>query len=151
MKKEDLLIISVGLIILIVIIIASFLFPVEPEYQELFSKVRVITDIENYSKGDNLKIKIENNLDESVCFSSCYPYYFEKKGENWVDYDYMECQNGDLPKDCIDSKEVKAFELIIPDVGEGTHRLALSACIGCNSKDSFEEEKRFYSNNFIIK
>lgn len=149
MKKQDLLIIGAGLIILGVIIIASFLLPAKPEEQP--EEVKIITDTESYNKGDSLKIKIENNLNKSVCFSSCYPYYFEKKNGEWVDYDYMNCPNGDLPKDCIDSKNTKAFELVIPDVGEGIHRLALSACLGCNFEDSFKEDQKFYSNTFIIK
>ena len=149
MKKEDLLIIGAGLIILLVIILAALFLPSQPEEQPL--EVKVVTDTESYNKGDSLKIKIENNLNKSVCFSSCYPYYFEKKNGDWVDYDYMNCPNGDLPKDCIDSKNTKAFELVIPDLGEGIHRLALSACVGCNSEDSFEEDQKFYSNTFIIK
>ena len=151
MKKEDLLVIGAGLIILVIIIIASFLLPVKPEKEELLEGVKIVTNIESYNKGDRLKIKIENNLNKSICFSSCYPYYFEKKNGDWVDYDYMNCPNGDLSEDCIDSKNVKAFELVIPNIEEGIHRLALSACIGCNFEDSFREDQKFYSNTFIIK
>jgi hypothetical protein len=148
MKKQDLLIIGAGLIILLLVILAALFLPSQPEES---LEVRVVTDTESYNKGDSLKIKIENNLNKSVCFSSCYPYYFEKKNGDWVDYDYMNCPNGDLPKDCIDSKNTKAFELVIPDIGEGIHRLALSACLGCNSEDSFKEDQKFYSNTFIVK
>jgi hypothetical protein len=151
MKKEDLLIIGSGLVILVVIIIASFLLPDKPKEEQSLEEIKIVTDTESYNKGDSLKIKIENNLNRSVCFSSCYPYYFEKKNGDWVDYDYMNCPNGDLPKDCIDSKNTKAFELTIPDIEGGVHRLALSACLGCNFEDSFKEDQKFYSNTFIIK
>ena len=150
MKKEDFLIIGAGLIILVLIILLSFLLPSQPKEGPL-EEVKVITENWSYDTGYSLKIKIENNLKEEICFSSFYPYYLEKKNGEWTDYNYVECPDGNISKDCIDSKTVKAFELVIPDVREGIHRIALSACVGCNFSESFEEDKRFYSNAFIIK
>jgi len=150
MKKEDLLIIGAGLIILVLIILLSFLLPSQTK-EEPLEEVEIITDNGSYNIGDSLRVKIENNLKEEICFSSCYPYYFEKKSEEWTDYNYVECLDDNTSEYCVDPKEVKAFELVIPSIKEGIHSIALSACVGCNSNESFEEEKRFYSNTFIIK
>lgn len=150
MKKEDFLIIGAGLVILALIILISFILP-SGSKEEPLEEVKIIIDNGSYNVGDSLKIKIENNLREEICFSSCYPYYFEKKNGDWTDYNYVPCPDGNTNEYCIDSKGVKAFELVIPEVKEGTHRIALSACLGCNFNESFEEDKRFYSNPFTIK
>ncbi|GAI12085.1 unnamed protein product, partial [marine sediment metagenome] len=52
--------------------------------------------------------------------------------------------------DCIDSRQVKAFELTAPSIEEGLHRLIISTCIGCNLEEVFREDQKFYSNEFII-
>ena len=145
MNKEDFLIIVAGVIILIVIIILSILVPKEA------NSISVITDNGAYSIGDNLKIKIENNSGKKICFSSCYPYYFEKKEGAWNNYRYSECSEEDRIEKCVDRKDVKAFELEIPLVKEGIHRVALPACIGCNLEEAFNENERFYSNEFLVK
>jgi len=151
MKKEDFLIIGAGLIILVLIILLSFILPFQPEKELSEGGINVITDNGSYGTGDSLKIKIENNSEEKICFSSCYPYYFEKKNGEWIDYEYVECPDGNRAEDCINPEATKAFELVIPKVKEGIHRIALSACLSCNYNESFEEDKRFYSNTFIIK
>lgn len=151
MKKEDFLIIGTGLIILTAIIIASFLLPSKTPEQEKSEDIEIITDYGIYKIGGSLKVKIENNLDKDVCFSSCYPYYFEKKNEDWENYNYQNCPDSDSAQYCVSAKQVKAFELIIPAVEEGVHRLAISACLACNYSELFKEEQKFYSNTFIIK
>ncbi|MBZ9577900.1 hypothetical protein KJA13_02580 [Patescibacteria group bacterium] len=143
MNKKDFLIIGAGIVILVAIILVAVLTKVPGE-------VNVITEKTEYKIGDVIKVKIENNLKKNVCFSSCYPYYLEKKEEEWKSYDYMGCPNSDLVKDCIDSRQVKAFELIVPPIEEGLHRLAISVCIGCNLDEVFREDQKFYSNEFII-
>ena len=145
MTKQDFLIIASGLIILIVIIAASFMFP------SVAKSVNVITENHDYLIGDNLKVKIENNLDEPLCFSSCYAYYFEKKESAWNNYRYKKCLEEDVIDNCVQPHEVKAFELEIPKVQMGMHRMALPACIGCTMEGIFSENTRFYSNEFLIK
>lgn len=145
MSKEDFLTISLGLIILILVIAASFLFPTKAE------GVKVLTDSEDYTIGDKLKVKVENHLDEPICFSSCYAYYFEKKESAWNNYRYKKCLEEDIINNCVDPEDVKAFELEIPKVQTGMHRMALPACIGCTVNSVFNENNRFYSNEFIIK
>jgi len=146
MNKKDILIILAGLILLGLIVLIAFLIP--PDVPE---EVNIITDAREYGLGDTLKVKIENNLKENICFSSCYPYNIQKENGEWIFYHYEDCLDSNLNESCIDPREVKAFELIIPFIDEGSHRLSISACIGCNANEVFEQGQRFYSNNFIIK
>jgi len=146
MTKKDILIILIGLILLGLITLAVFLVP--PKVPE---EVNIITDAKEYRRGDVLKVKIENNLEENICFSSCYPYNIEKKNGEWSSYDYENCLDSDLNENCISPKEVKAFELVIPLIDTGFHRLGISACIGCNVDEIFEQGQKLYSNDFIIK
>ena len=147
MTKEDFLLIIAGLVILGIIVTLSFLVPRNIEE----GNVRINTDSGDYSIGDKLRIRIENNLEEKICFSSCYPYYFEKNEGAWNNYRYKECFEEDVVNNCVDSDSVKAFELEIPLVKTGVHRIALPACMGCGISDLFNENNRFYSNDFIIK
>jgi len=144
-NKKDFLIIIAGIIILIIIVILSFLVPREA------GSISVITDNDIYSAGDNLKIKIENNSGNKICFSSCYPYYFEKKEGAWNNYRYSECSKEDKIEKCVEPENIKAFELEISLVKKGVHRIALPACIGCNLNELFDENGRFYSNEFLVR
>jgi len=146
MNKKDILITLAGLIVLALIILAVFLIP--PDVPE---GVNITTNAEEYSTGDVLKIKIENNLKESLCFSSCYPYAIEKKNGGWNSYSYENCLENNLNESCIGSRQVKAFELIVPFIESGFHRLSIPACVGCSANESFREGQKFYSNDFLIK
>lgn len=146
MRKNKFLIIGIVIAVLagVVLIILSTTQKFE------YLSAEVITDKNEYNKGGGLKVKIENNLEESICFSSCYPYYFEKKIVRWKTYPYIECPFDDLVEVCISPKQVKAFELIVPSLEEGNHRLAIPACIGCNLNQLFESDSWFYSNSFVV-
>lgn len=146
MNKKDILIILAGLVLLGLIILAAFLIP-----SDVPEEVNIITDAKEYGIGDVLKVKIENNLKESICFSSCYPYNIEKENGEWSSYHYENCLDSNLNESCIGSREVKAFELVIPSIEAGSHRLGISACIGCSTDEVFEQGQKFYSNNFLIK
>ncbi len=146
MNKKDILIILTGLIVLGLIILAAFLIP-----SNVSEEVNIITDAKEYRIGDVLKVKIENNLKENICFSSCYPYNIEKKNEEWDSYRYEDCLNSNLNENCIDSREIKAFEFVIPSIDTGFHRLGISACIGCNVDEIFKQGQKLYSNDFLIK
>jgi hypothetical protein len=146
MEKNNFLIIITGLIALAAIILIAILVP--PKTPE---EVNVITEKTEYKMGDAIKVKIENNLKKNICFSSCYPYTLEKKEEEeWKSYNYINCPSSDLVKDCINSGEVKAFELIVPFFEEGVHRLYVPVCIGCKPDETFGEDQKFYSNEFVI-
>lgn len=105
-----------------------------------------------YERGKSIIVKIVNETNKNVCFSSCYPYYLEKKNGDWKSYLYDHCPKMDLIGNCIKPKSEKFFQ--IEDLSyakEGLHRLAIPVCIGCNLVDNFKEDKRFYSNEFSIK
>lgn len=146
MNKKDILIILVGLVLLGLIILVAFLIP--PNVPE---EVNVITDAREYRIGDVLKVKIENNLKENICFSSCYPYNIEKENGEWSSYQYENCSDSNLNENCISPREIRAFELVIPFIDTGSHRLGISACIGCNADEAFEQGQKFYSNDFLIR
>lgn len=146
MNRKDFLIIGAGLTALVVIVLLALLVP-----QGASKEVKVITDKTEYKAGDALKVKIENNLSQKMCLSSCFPYYWEKKaGEEWKGYQYIDCQASDLVERCVEPKQVKAFELTIPSIGIGPHRLAVPACIGCSLQEAFRKDQWFYSNDFVI-
>ncbi len=145
MNKENFLIIVVGVSVLIIIILLAIFLPRNVE------SISIITDKINYSSGDSLKIKIENNSLKDICFSSCYPYYFEKKGDQWKDYKYQECSKQDIIETCINPGKVKAFEMEVPSLEEGSHRIVLPICTDCQTGRNFQENKRYYSNEIIIK
>jgi len=144
MKKEDFLIIVVGLVILGVIVVFSLFIPNKVE------TVDAITDNSSYIIGDKLKVKIQNNLKEKICFSSCYPYYIEEDNGEKSGYEYSGCADEDMAENCIDPDGIKAFQFDVPSVEKGTYRLALPVCVGCTESNIFKEAKRFYSNNFNI-
>lgn len=146
MKNKELLIFIGGIVVLAVIILVVFLV----SQQAQIKKVNIITDKTDYKIEDALKVKIKNDLKESICFSSCYPYYLEKKDGQWKSYRYVACEANNLVERCVEPKQVKAFELILPFIEAGFHRLAIPACVGCSVQDLFKEDKRFYSNEFII-
>lgn len=148
MSKKDITIIIVGLVILAVLILVAYFIGGKEGKEEIIS---VITDKEEYNSGDSLKVKIANNTEERFCFSSCHPYYIEKRDGEWVSYKYEDCPEEDKVDSCVDPKEIKAFELTIPPLEKGAHRLMIQACAGCSSNELFTKEKELFSNQFIIK
>jgi len=138
-----------GVVILGLILIASFLTPGGPE-KKTKKGVVIITEKEEYKRGEELKVKIENNIDERICFSSCYPYYMQKRNGEWVAYLYEECEKEDMIEKCVEPKQAKAFELTVPKVDLGPHRLAIGACIGCQLNETFKKDKNLFSNIFIV-
>jgi len=114
-------------------------------------EILITTDKTEYESGETLKVKIQNKFREQICFSSCYPYLLESKNENWESYKYAECQEFDGNGHCMKAGELKAFELTLPQISDGFHRLTVPVCVGCESEDTFRETKRFYSNEFTIK
>lgn len=148
-SKENNLIFSVllAIIVLTLIIVAGL----APSDRNRSSGLEITTEMEGYDKEDLLKVKIVNKTDKDICFSSCYPYYLEReKEEGWKSYSYSNCSDENLAVACIVSKDVKAFELVLPPTIEGSHRLAIPICYDCDEGDNFEAQKKFYSNEFII-
>jgi hypothetical protein len=115
--------------------------------------IEVTTDQQQYNNGGSLKLRIRNLLAANVCFSSCYPYYLERKesknnSADWDAYSYQSCLYNDQIKECIDPGNTKAFEISLPKIKQGVHRLSLPACKGCAEGQTFQENERFYSNEF---
>ena len=149
MRKNKFLLIAILISVLTTVILIVFSTSLNFETGGL--KTKAVTDKEEYQIGGDLKVKIENDSAKSICFSSCYPYYFEKKRIGWKAYPYIECPYSDLAAVCVDPKQVKAFELDIPGLEKGDHRLAIPACVGCSLNEAFRKDQWFYSNGFIIK
>lgn len=120
-------------------------------YQLQKGKILITTDGTEYEAGRILRVQIKNNSWENICFSSCYPYYLEKKNTKWESYKYVECHDFNGNGNCIDAQKEKFFELTLPKISKGLHRLAVPVCGGCQSEDFFKEDKRFYSNEFTVK
>jgi len=146
-RNKDILMLAGGITALALILIISSLVP----QKTLVGKAKIVTDRNEYKTGDILKVKIKNGLKTGICFSSCYPYYFEKKDGTWESFQYTACPKEDLVEKCADPKQVKAFELTLSNINKGIYRLAIPACIGCNLQDKFKRDKWFYSNKFVIK
>ena len=153
MEKKDILLIISGVAILIVIAAIAYLMPPENSQKQWTAAegVKILTDKGEYSPGEMLKVKIENNSEEKFCFSSCYPYYIQKKNGGWETYRYVDCPQEDVVDNCVAPKSIKAFELEVPPVSEGPHRLAISACLSCQIRELFKKEKSFFSNRFFVK
>jgi len=113
--------------------------------------VVVLTDKADYRPGAKMEVKITNNLNRQICFSSCYPYYFEKKENGWKGYDYYNCGQEDLANNCLEPKQSKRFEFELPSLSAGIHRLAIPVCVSCSASGRFQPESWFYSNSFNLK
>jgi len=111
----------------------------------------ITTEKAEYLAGDNLRLKIKNDSGKELCFSTCYPYFLERKEENWERYNYVECKQTNIHNGCIKSEKEKAFELTLPEVEAGLHRLVVPVCSECKPEEGFKEETEFYSNEFLIK
>lgn len=120
-------------------------------YQMEKGGVLITTDKTEYEAGGTLKVKIKNNFGKQICFSSCYPYLLESKNENWESYKYAECQEFNGNGHCLRAGDLKAFELTLPGIIKDPQRLAIPICLSCKNEDPFREDKRFYSNEFLIK
>ena len=149
MHKKHLIII-LFVIMLVVVALASTLLN-SLSRKELI-QLSVSTDLTEYSLGDFPVLTVKNNLNETLCFSECYRYYLEKKGEVWESYRYGECLEPDTIEKCLSPEEETSFELIIdlPKPEPGLHRVALPVCLTCQTAAEFKEDQRFYSNEFLI-
>ena len=156
--KKFLILAGVAILIILAIIILIMVAGCRQTAQ--LTSINIITDKLEYEAEEVLKVKIENNSKKSICFSSCYPYYLEKKTcpdavegkeEKWETYSYIKCLTDNLIERCVIPEEVKTFELILPLIDKGCHRLAVPVCVECNINETFREDKRFYSDEFIIR
>lgn len=88
MKNKSILNIVAGIAVLLLIFIVFGVVFILQRANQGTKGITILTDKAEYNKDDILKIKIRNNLDKTICFSSCFPYYIEEKnGERgWKSY-----------------------------------------------------------------
>jgi hypothetical protein len=112
--------------------------------------VAVYTDRARYQEEETLRLKINNESQDVLCFSNFFPYFLEKKeGEKWTLYRYVPLQNKDLIVKCMAAGEIKAFETVLFG-GKGIHRIAIPFCANCKIGNEFKANKIYHSNEFII-
>ena len=116
----------------------------------LTQKIVILTDKTGYQNGGSLRIKIRNLSLRNICFSACYPYYLEIKDGQWKSYNYQACPYDDLAESCLTLLGTKTFEISLPRVKSGIHRISVPICNNCRAGQGFEETGRFYSNEFEI-
>lgn len=144
MNKKILLIIVISAII-ILLLTAWVLFQFFP------LGTIAIMEKNEYKFGEEGKIKIKNNYYKTLCFSSCYPYYIEKKEEEgWKEYPYAQCEKDDLIEICVKPGGVKAFKFNFPPLKQGIYRLAIPVCEKCGENKPFKESRKIYSNEFYV-
>lgn len=112
--------------------------------------VSITTDKIEYNSDGVLKVAIKNDSDKDVCFSSCYPYVLEKRDKTFRSYPYVACQKPDLNGYCVAPHQSKFFQINLPYSEGGSHRLVVSACVGCRINEVFRESRKLYSNEFNI-
>jgi len=111
-----------------------------------------LTDKAEYGLQEPIKVEIKNNTGGAICFSSCYPYYVERKNNaDWKRDDYPGCAEKDVAKSCVGSRQTKAFQISDAGLAAGTYRLAISVCLRCSESQDFKIGRWVYSNAFIIK
>lgn len=105
-----------------------------------------------YNEGEEITVTVRNNSFKQICFSSCYPYYLQKKDGGWQSYDYSQCPEEDLNIPCLDSNEEKTFQFNLQQkIQQGPHRVAIPINKDGTQGESFEEDFKAYSEPFEIK
>ena len=136
------------LIILVLIVLMALLWKGQ--------KVIIKTDKAEYDNASVMRVKIKNYSLDNICFSSCYPYYLEWKtgplaSIEWSAYPYESCSDRDLAEKCLGPLRTKSFEIDLPRVKQGVHRISVPVCQNQGLGSEFKETGRFYSNEFEIK
>jgi len=147
-KNPKDLLITAGLIIFAGLV---FLMIWQYQYAKLPQEVLIITEKPVYSSGESLRLAIKNVLPATICLSSCFPYYLETKGETWHTYEYYEnCSHPDIVENCIKPDYARFYEIELPDLNPGLHRILVPTMESGKVGDMFESEKEYLSNEFII-
>lgn len=116
-----------------------------------FYGVAIETDRNRYQEDESLRLKIENDSEDSLCFSSIFPYFLERKeNDKWTLYKYQPLIKKDLIVKCMLAGEVKAFETVLFGT-KGIHRIAIPFCANCQIGEEFKANKIYHSNEFIIR
>jgi hypothetical protein len=114
--------------------------------------LKALTEKQDYSKTEELKVGIENKEGKVICFSSCYPYVIQTKNNSWDTYSYSECDKENITEICISPNQSKAFAIPLNEISlkSSIYRLAIPVCLGCAIGEKFRVDKIIYSNEFEI-
>jgi len=105
-----------------------------------------------YNRGEEVRLTIRNNTFQQACFSSCYPYYLQKKNEEWSFYNYPNCPDQDSNLPCISPGEKKTFSFDLEKkIESGIHRIAIPINKKGKKGEEFAEDKKVYSDPFDVK
>lgn len=145
MKNKKLLLIII-ITAIIVLFASSFIY-----FELLGVTTKIALDKAEYRANEDGKVKITNGFSGKICFSSCYPFYFEKENDGaWQRREYIACEKDDLAEKCIDNNKIKAFMFAFPDLEAGNYRLAIPICSNCNENDKFSGSEWIHSDSFAI-
>ena len=131
----------------IVLLLAGFFF-------FFFDKggIEVSVDKAEYMEDDEMLVTIKNDFwGKEICLSSCYPYFLQRKADDWSEYKYKDCIFEDKIVECLSPKKTKTFRTSIPSVAQGAYRVSLPFCCDCNLGMIFKEEGRSNSGLFRIR
>lgn len=145
MKNKKLLLIIL-ITAIIVLFASSFIY-----FKFSASKTIAVMDKAEYKANEDGRIKIRNGFSGKICFSSCYPFYFDKENSGtWQSVKYDRCSKDDLAEKCVDINRIKAFKFVFPDLEAGNYRLAIPVCNNCSENDKFISNEWIYTNTFKI-
>lgn len=153
-KTNPKLIFYIFLIVLFVFSVFFYIYSMKQSSTPIndYESLSIHTDKEEYDHKDKAIIIIENISDNNVCFSSCYPFYIQKKDMTWENFKYGQCLQKDVAETCINPYGKKAFEVSLEDMGiaSANHRFVVTACLNCNIGDDFRIDEIFFSNEFKV-
>lgn len=114
--------------------------------------IAAFTEKNTYSLNDELKVQINNDESQRICFSSCYPYVVQSRDGSWDNYPYPACESNNVADTCVEPGETKAFAISLGEMflEPKMNRLALPACVGCALGEQFRVDKIIYTNEFQI-
>ncbi len=121
-------------------------------YHAMPQQVLIITERPSYTSNAELSLAVKDILPNRICFSSCYPYFFERQDKEWVAYDYNnKCDHPDMIESCLEPDYAKFFSILLPSLDPGVHRILIPVAINREVGDFFHKDELYYSNDFIVK
>ena len=121
-------------------------------YHAMPQQVLIITEKPSYISNAELSLAVKCILPNRICFSSCYPYFLERKYNGWVVYDYNnKCEHPDIIESCLEPDYAKFFSILLPSLDPGVHRMLIPVAINREVGDFFQRDAAYYSNDFVVK
>lgn len=105
-----------------------------------------------YNRGEEIRITVRNNSFGQICFSSCFPYYLQRKDKNWHSYDYPSCPEKNMNIPCLSSGQTRKFKFELgQSLQDGLHRIAVPINKKATAGEGFEEDQKVHSPPFEVK